>query len=96
MQCASCGLEINQSLCQVCSYLVQEPADEAAACCESCGAPLANFSIWQRLCHVCSVLDKTVRRNEWLHNAHCEWERENILYAKLKKELLGQGGQSVL
>ena len=95
MACRLCQLEIAMDLCEVCKYLTEEDLPVLPSTCRSCGAPIGKPSEWEVHCQVCRALLKNVRENEWFVRAHAEWEKENIQFARLKQELLGQGGSSI-
>src|SRR5689334_7232526 len=93
MECRSCGVTSNTTLCQICQY----EADLAASrkpgpSCSSCGMPIELRPGRPPLCEVCGDLLLTVGRREWFIRAQAEWDQENLLLAQRKKELLGQRG----
>lgn len=92
MACRSCHLGIPATLCQVCRYLTEIMPPEEPVTCRHCRAPVARPAVTGSLCQLCRALLQIVRNNRWLAYAHAEWDQENFLLAKRKRELLGQGG----
>ena len=93
MECQSCGVTNNTTLCQICQF----EADLAAAPkpgprCSGCGLPIELQPGLPPLCQACGALLLTVARREWFIRAQAEWDHENLLLAQRKKELLGKRG----
>jgi hypothetical protein len=92
MACRMCHLEIQSTLCEVCRYLTEEAPvaiEKDAASCGHCGAPIAQPEEGETLCQLCGTIIRIVWRSRWLMRAHAEWDKENILLARSKRELLG-------
>jgi hypothetical protein len=88
MACGSCGASSDTPLCQVCQCEM-ELAKRSGPRCRLCGLPIDVQLGLPPLCQVCGVLLLTVCRREWFIRAQAEWDEENLLLAKRKKELLG-------
>lgn len=89
MACSLCRLEIPETLCKTCAYLIEQGnGPELPPSCEQCGAPLASPAEENDLCYVCSALLEVVTGSEWFICAHEEWDQENVRLANLKRELL--------
>lgn len=96
MPCRLCQVQIEPSLCEVCRFLTEEKLPEVPASCEYCGFPIRHTAMSDCLCQLCTGLLEVAQSSDWLVRAHNRWERENILMARRKWELMGAGGASVL
>ena len=90
MACTLCRLETPETLCEVCRYLTEGIPPDLPVACEKCGAPMENPAKGARFCQLCLALLQTIQRNAWMVHAHTEWQRENFLLARRKRELMGK------
>ena len=91
MACQFCQLPTPKILCEVCQYLaeIETTLLEHPSVCQHCRAPIASAQSGQQHCHLCQALLEIAQNNQWFNYAHTEWEQENLLLAKRKRDLLG-------
>jgi hypothetical protein len=93
MKCNACGLTSETTLCQACQSAIEGTALQGAGGrCRHCGLPIELEAERPALCQICGTLLVTVCRRQWFIRAQADWEQENALLAKRKKELLGLKG----
>jgi hypothetical protein len=92
MACRLCRIPVESTLCNVCRCLVEEDYPTVNSICDSCGFPIDNLG--STLCRVCTALLVTVENSSWLMHSHDEWQRENLILATHKCELMGKEGSS--
>jgi predicted amidophosphoribosyltransferase len=85
MACKSCGLDITNTVCQVCEALLAP----SPPLCKQCGAPLSSGQRLGPFCHVCNTMFETVRGSRWLTLAQARWEEENYELDCRKRGLMG-------
>ena len=89
MACQLCQVKTRRSLCQVCQYLNEMTPPKQPVLCRQCRAPVARPEQDSGLCQVCHVLLDIVSNSLWFNYVHAEWEQENWVMAKRKRDLMG-------
>ncbi|MBI4464620.1 MAG: hypothetical protein HY647_07940 [Acidobacteria bacterium] len=88
MACQFCQLPTPKALCEVCQYVTETEPSAPPPACQHCRAPIAGLRSRQMYCRLCQELLEIVQNNPWFHYAHAEWDQENLLLAKRKRDLL--------